>query len=680
MATSLSTFLGRLRLTHQAKEASSLSDAVLLERFVHDRDEIAFEVLVWRHAPLVLGVCRRLLRDEQEMEDVFQATFLVLVRKAGAIGRREVVGSWLYKVAYRVALRCRDRALTRPRCPGSDLDLLAAPPGSDLPVLDRLALDEEISRLPARYRSAVVLCYLEGQTQEAAARQLGCAVSTVAWRLARARQRLQARLGQRGGDELPGAVVVPPALVEITVQGALAAGREVPASVLALAEGALLAMRAGTRRIAAAVLLSVTLLCAGSGLFAWQAPGPKPAARAGPELGADRLSLRLPPEEVTRLGVRVVETRARAVRPRRLELAGSLAIEPTLLKRVSIRFAAEVIELGAARAGDAVKKGQVLAVVSSTDVGLKKSALLDAMLQLAQDEEILARAEKAADAVPEVFLLQSRRNVISDQSAVNRARITLRALGIAEADIKPVEEEAKRILTDKRKRDPKKEKAARATWERVTLRAPFDGVLVERNVALGEVVVDATVSLFKVADLRKLVVLANVSEADLPALLSLQARHRPRPIPWEVRIPAEKDAAPLKSPGLERIGYLIDPKTGTAVVSGQVDNALGILRAGQYVKVTIFLPAPTREIVVPTAALVESAGATCVFVQADPRKMVFTQRRVVVVRRGRDVAHVRIQPGTAKKGVSGLRAGERVVTEGALELQAALDDLREEAP
>jgi cobalt-zinc-cadmium efflux system membrane fusion protein len=679
MTAALGSYLAHLRQTHRAKEASGLPDAVLLERFVRDRDEAAFEVLVWRHAPLVLGVCRRLLRDEQDAEDVFQATFLVLVRKAGAIGRREVVGSWLYKVAYRAALRCRHRALARPCCEGQNLELLPAPPGPEQGALDRLALDEEISRLPARYRTAVVLCYLEGRTQEEAARQLGCAPSTVAWRLSQARQRLQVRLGERGLAVLP-AVAVPRALVESAVQGALAGGKEVPAAVAALAEGAMLGLGGISRRVAVAVVLTAGMLCAGSGLFAWQAPGSGPAAKALPELGPDRLSLRLPAGEVTRLGVRVVEAKAREAPRRRLELTGSLTIDPPRLARIGSRFPGEVIEVGAARVGDAVKKGQVLAVVWSRELGEKKSDLLNRMVKLALEKKALARLEELwrSGAGTEASYRAARYAVVVADIAVAAARDRLQAWKVPEDEIKAVEKEAERIIAEKKKDDPEKEKPARKGWARVELRAPLDGVLVERSVAVGDVLGGGKAA-FTVADLRKLSVVAQVAEADLRALLDLQARQRGGPIPWEVRLAADREAAPLKSDGLERIGYLVDPRTGTVVVTGQVDNAKGTLRAGQFVKVTVFLPTSPREVVVPAAALVEHGGDTWVFVQGDPRELVFTQRRVVVVRRGRDAAHVRIQAGGGTNG-SGLRAGERVVTEGALELKAELDDLRGQGP
>jgi cobalt-zinc-cadmium efflux system membrane fusion protein len=688
MARSLPGFAGHLRRIFQAKEVAALSDGVLLDRFVGEHDEAAFEVLVLRHAPLVLGVCRRLLRDEQEAEDAFQATFLALVRKAGSIARGEAVGSWLYKVAYRIALRCRARREAQPRCQGEAELLEAAPAGAEKL---RLELDEEINRLPAAYRTAVILCCLEGQTQEAAARQLGCAPSTVAWRLAQARQRLRARLGCGDPDSWAGALVAVPslALIENTVRIGLAfaRGQAVPGSAaVALAEGVLLTMMRASNKmnIAAALVLAVGLLGVGSALFAWQGSAQKaanPVVPARPELTADRLALRLPLGEVTRLGVRVVETKARKVPPRRLELSGSLAIPPASLARIHSRLPGEVIEVASLHVGDKVKKGQILAVLWSKDLSEKKSDLIDALVQLELDNAVLARVMRAEGAIPEVVLRNAQRSVQTSRNAVARARRTLLTWRVEEPDVKAVEEEAKRLINAKGKRDADKEKAAGKKWGRVEVRAPFDGVLLEKNVSVGEVVVrDSAAILFQVADLARLTVLASVSEQDLVGLLVLQAHYRPKPIPWQVRLLADREGLPLKSDGLERISPVLDPATHTSTVSGHVDNAKGRLRPGQSVRVTILLPAASGQIVVPTAALVESGGASYVFVQADPHKPIFTQRRVVVVRRGRDVSHIRVQESGKKAAGSGLRAGERVVTEGAVELKAILDDLREEEP
>src|SRR5262249_368681 len=163
-------------------------------------DEGAFAALLARHGPMVLGVCRRVLRHTQDAEDAFQATFLVLARKAGAIGRREALGGWLYGVACRVAARARALLLRhRPTAHRPTADV-PEPVGAGAAVDGasggevRLALQEEVARLPAKYRGPVVLCYLEGRTHEEAALDLGWPVGTVKGRLARARELLRRRL------------------------------------------------------------------------------------------------------------------------------------------------------------------------------------------------------------------------------------------------------------------------------------------------------------------------------------------------------------------------------------------------------------------------------------------------------------------------------------------------------
>jgi RNA polymerase sigma factor (sigma-70 family) len=193
--------LRSLRQLFGAAEANGLGDGELLRRFVQERDEAAFELLVWRHAGLVLNVCRGVLRDESAVEDAFQATFLVLIRKAGGIARTESLPAWLHSVAYRTALRARGRSarLAARLAPVPDLDHL--PGRAEEPSLDRDVLEmlhEEISRLPDRYRIPVVCCYLESRTQEETARQLGWSKGTVAGRLARARELLRRRLARRG--------------------------------------------------------------------------------------------------------------------------------------------------------------------------------------------------------------------------------------------------------------------------------------------------------------------------------------------------------------------------------------------------------------------------------------------------------------------------------------------------
>jgi RND family efflux transporter MFP subunit len=191
------------RIRRLTAEGGGASDAQLLDRFAANRDEAAFELLLWRHARLVFGVCLRVLHDLHDAEDAFQATFLALARHAGRIAQREAVAGWLHKVAYRVALTARSqraRRGAREQLIGS-AEHISIASDAEAPAehqeLQRV-LDQEIGRLPERFRAAVVLCYLEGKSVDEAARLLGCPRGTVASRLARARQRLQVRLAGRG--------------------------------------------------------------------------------------------------------------------------------------------------------------------------------------------------------------------------------------------------------------------------------------------------------------------------------------------------------------------------------------------------------------------------------------------------------------------------------------------------
>src|SRR5262245_42678971 len=176
----MSSVLGHLRRAVLLRETTTLTDGQLLERFLSCREEAAFAVLVRRHGPMVLGVCRRVLGHEQDAEDAFQATFLVLVRRAASVVPRDLVGNWLYGVARRTALKAkaaasRRQAQERPLEDVPGTERREEGPGPDL----RPLLDQELSRLPDRYRAPVVLCDLEGRSRGEAARQLGCPEGTV---------------------------------------------------------------------------------------------------------------------------------------------------------------------------------------------------------------------------------------------------------------------------------------------------------------------------------------------------------------------------------------------------------------------------------------------------------------------------------------------------------------------
>ena len=287
----------------------------MLERFATDGEEEAFQALVERHGPLVLGVCRRVLGDEHEAEDAFQATFLVLARCAGSIRKSHSVASWLYGVALRVASKARANAARR-RIRESPAEDVPASPSMDLALRElRAVLDEELNRLPEKYRSPLVLCYLEGKTKDEAAVELGWPTGTVSGRLARARDLLRNRLDRRGLalsaalfvtllSETATPAAVPLALAGATTAAAaaLAAGKAlagvVSTQVTHLVEGVLHDMYLSKLKFVTAVFAVFLLIGGGAGIWtmrtleaapvapAEDAPPAKPAPK--PEIARSR--------------------------------------------------------------------------------------------------------------------------------------------------------------------------------------------------------------------------------------------------------------------------------------------------------------------------------------------------------------------------------------------------------
>jgi cytochrome c peroxidase len=275
-----------------------LPDHLLLRRFCEQRDEAAFATLLYRHGPMVLGVCRSVLRNEADAEDAFQATFLILARKAGSIRKSASVGSWLHGVAHRAALKARAQSAAREKRE-------ARAPARPVPEPDDLAwrevqqvLHEELAGLAGRYRDPLVACYLEGKTQAEAAAQLGVAVSTLKERMERGRSLLRARLVRRGlgppavltaaAWPAAGSASVPGALASSAIQaaslfaGGQAATTAVPAKAAALAEGVLKTMLLTKLKLPTVVVVGMALLAGGAGLTLLASPAREPPTAEKP--------------------------------------------------------------------------------------------------------------------------------------------------------------------------------------------------------------------------------------------------------------------------------------------------------------------------------------------------------------------------------------------------------------
>jgi cobalt-zinc-cadmium efflux system membrane fusion protein len=276
--------------------------------------------------------------------------------------------------------------------------------------------------------------------------------------------------------------------------------------------------------------------------------------------------------------------------PKRLRLSGKLFVDPNRLSRVHSRFAGQVVELGPVdpaaevgqsrplRYGDAVRRDQLLAVVWSREVGEKKSDLINAMARLALDQEQFDRVNALEKGVVPVHLvLDARRKCEGDLIAVQRVQRTLRSWRLSEQEIAEVAAEAEVM----RKGDRTAEPLTDEHWAKFEVRSPLDGIILERNVTIGDLV-GAGADMFKIGDLTTLGVMANLYEEDLPLVESLPNDDRR----WTVYIASRVEAAGIDG-RFEMIGNVIDPRQHTASLIGWVPNESGTLRAGQFIHVEI---------------------------------------------------------------------------------------------
>jgi RNA polymerase sigma factor (sigma-70 family) len=344
-----------LRAIIDGGTVTGLTDGQLLERFASHRGaeaEPAFTALVMRHGPLVFGVCQSLLRNAHDAEDAFQATFMVLARKAGSIRQPDRLGPWLYGVAHRTARRLKDKNARRKSHEAEAAvysDRARPSSGSSqnpsaLANHDEIeALHREIERLPARYKAAIVLCDLQGLTHEEAAQRLGCRVGTIHSQVSRARERLRRRLDRRGLAYPAGIVaaaidstkpsVLPNVLVGSTVKNVmslstgLAAG-SVPASIVTLSQGVLRSMLFAKIGLISAALVGLGAAATGVGVgvgVVGRAPQPAPQQPAPNRPALD-------PEPVAVVAAAAPQPKAEEAPARETEL---IVLSATKLKRIA---------------------------------------------------------------------------------------------------------------------------------------------------------------------------------------------------------------------------------------------------------------------------------------------------------------------------------------------------------
>jgi len=512
------------RIRRMTAEVGGASDAQLLDRFAASRDEAAFELLLWRHERLVFGVCLRVLHDPHDAEDAFQATFFALARHAGRIAKREAVAGWLHKVAYRVALTARGQRARRDAREKliDTTEHLAASPDAEAPSESqelRLILDQEIGRLPERFRAAVVLCYLEGKSVDEAARQLGCPRGTVASRLARARERLRIRLAGRGlavtaalvtltqANAAPRPLVLIPTLTAAALRyaagGAAAEGALSP-RITVLTEEVLRAMFLHRLKTGIVILIAfLGILLAGglaAGLRAHPGPEPEPP-KPGEEAAKDNRSSAFQTQAVRRGSLT-------------LTVQATGTIEPEKVIDVATQAIGRLQEFGqdpddpkkTVDYGTRVHKGTVLARIDPARYQLRRdqaqahvnTAQAEIKIQEAQLQLAERAREKARKGIADRTGTAEDLDIASARCEIARARVAAARAAV---------EEAKTALRE-------------AAWDldQTTICSPVEGVVIDRRAKVGQWVQSGAnaPSLFLIAtDLKRLEVWAQVNEADI---------------------------------------------------------------------------------------------------------------------------------------------------------------------
>ena len=671
--------------------AAALSDDQLLERFTRqgqgDAAEVAFVALVEKHGPMVLRVCRGVLRDPHDAEDAFQATFLVLALKAGTIRENNSVASWLFGTARRVAIRARSkiarRAINERRgTPMAEDRSRASDPPEALPEVH-----EEVDRLPEKYRLPIILCYLEGLTHEEAAAQLRVPVGTVKVRLSRARERLRGRLTRRGLAPSVLAVaptgkasgMAPAPFVKSTIEAAMriVAGRPpgTSAMVLDLVQGVLRTMFLTQLKTAAAILatsLTITLAAmVGLPSLARSAQEPPPKAPST-ATGEDA-------REVTVETLAKSDFRLTTIQPATIQAFESVDIYPKVagdLKKLAVDI------------GDTVKLGQLLAEIDSpeldADVERERAAFEKAMakVEVAQSAVLVAEASLAAEKskviVAESALKQSEEAARLQQKQFDRIKMLVErnavepklgdeaqgrfeaaesaaqvakaqissataASALAEAKLGSAKAELEEARADTRIVQVSLRKAV-ILQNSTRIVSPLDGIVTRRSHHVGVYIRPGTEG--NVAPLLSIIKAGKVRV--VVAVPDRDATRLDRGDPATVRV----DALPGREYRgvVSRTAFAEDPATRTLRAEIDLENADGRLRPGLYGSATISLEERSGVLSIPSSAIIgrgPDAVATCYRV-ADGRAA------LARIKIGED-------NGTRVEVIDGLKEGDSVI-------------------
>ncbi|HEV3439181.1 MAG TPA: efflux RND transporter periplasmic adaptor subunit [Gemmata sp.] len=610
------------------------TDAELLSRFVTERDSGAFELLVWRHASLVLGVCRSVLRDRHEAEDAAQAAFLALARQAGSIREANIAG-WLFRVARRVSARSARRLQKQPTTADIDFDQFPAPTPKDQPDsrLERI-LQEELARLPEKYQLPILLCFFEGHTYAEAAHRLEWPIGTVAGRVSRAKSLLGVRLAQRG-ISLAGLIVattaIPASFARATASAAKAFARGnalgLPNTVLALANweiGRMFTVKAA--RCVGVLACGVLVFSFGLATEPTTVSAPQPATGT-PKRQALRHEIaqdgKLEPYEE----VAVYPKIAGFIQELKVDI-GDKFKKGELLAKIWAPEIEEDVRVAALRVAESeanLMQAKSAVPVAEANIPTWDAKVKEASTRLKRTEANYARWYRECEIDTEMVkqgvldqktLDEAKSQLKATETAVQVAKVKLdnvnlsKTLSILERDKAKAVVELHEAQMDARKQ---RYQFLRDMLDCTKITAPCDGIVTSRKIQTGHFVQPSTVgnagkapeALFIVARTDRMRVVLTVTERD--AFLIKEGADA------IVRLPALKDREIACK--IDRTSWMLDGKTHQLRVEIFLDNPKDELRPGMSANVSILEQVSTTMTLPADAILTDGSVKYCFLVE-----------------------------------------------------------------